>query len=130
MAQDPSRSNHVTFFGGLLLFLGLLMVLSPLFFWWYVSDYDRYIAMIRGPFPFSHFGSGPLQLWGAVFLLGWGATVGVTGLAAFRSGRLLARDGGLRALQALGFVGMGALTLPFLSSPIIVLVERLSLWLR
>lgn len=130
MIQSQSTGNHITFFGGLFLFLGLLMVLSPLFFWWYVSDYDRYIAMIRGPFPFSHFGSGPLQLWGAIFLLGWGATVGVTGWAAVRGGRLLTRNSGLRALQALGLVGMGALTLLFLSSPIIVLVERLNSWLR
>ncbi|WP_229666791.1 hypothetical protein [Paraliobacillus quinghaiensis] len=48
------------------LFLGLSLVffISPIFLYWFIhGDYDRYIWIINGPFPFSHFGGGPFQLW-------------------------------------------------------------------
>jgi hypothetical protein len=37
--------------------------------WWISSDYDRYIGIISGPRPYSHLGSGPLQLYIYGFLI-------------------------------------------------------------
>jgi len=53
--------------------LGCILVLSPLFLYWFIhGDYERYIRIISGPFPFSHFGGGPFQLfmYGGLFLTG------------------------------------------------------------
>lgn len=45
-----------------LLGLGIIFLASPLFLYWFVhGDYDRYIWIINGPYPFSHFGGGPFQ---------------------------------------------------------------------
>lgn len=61
------------FLSNLLLGLGIIFIISPFFLFWFIhDDYDRYIWIIHGPFPFSHFGSGPFQLFLFVglFLIG------------------------------------------------------------
>lgn len=52
---------------------GIVLTFSPiLLYWWIHGDYDRYLWIISGPFPYSHFGSGPFQLvlYGCLFLIG------------------------------------------------------------
>ncbi|GAB6876832.1 hypothetical protein JCM13210_15590 [Thermaerobacter litoralis] len=59
------------------LFLGMALIffISPLLVYWFVhGDPERYLWIIRGPYPFSHLGSGPFQL--AVGLLLIAAGVG------------------------------------------------------
>ncbi|OAB47167.1 hypothetical protein PBAT_07770 [Paenibacillus antarcticus] len=54
------------------LFLGISFILfvCPIFVYWFVhGNDDRYIWIISGPFPFSHMGSGPVQVWMFVGLL-------------------------------------------------------------
>lgn len=46
----------------LLLVLGIIFLSLPLIFSWLISDYERYVWLINGPYPFSHLGSGPFQL--------------------------------------------------------------------
>ena len=61
------------------LILGCLFILSPLLLYWFIhGDYDRYMWIINGPYPFSDFGSGPVQIWMdfvlvliGVVLVGW-----------------------------------------------------------
>jgi len=52
--------------------LGALLLCAPLLLFWWATDFDRYVSMINGPFPFSHMGGGPFQLafYTVVFLLG------------------------------------------------------------
>ncbi len=40
--------------------------------WWIHGDYERYIWIIRGPYPYSNFGGGPFQLamYVGLFLFG------------------------------------------------------------
>lgn len=48
----------------LLLLIGIEICLSPFILYWFMhGDYDRYIWIINGPFPFSSFGGGPFQLF-------------------------------------------------------------------
>lgn len=57
------------------LFIGIVFILSPFLLYWFIhGDYERYIWIIKGPYPFSHFGSGPAQLFMYVclFLIGIG----------------------------------------------------------
>jgi len=52
---------------------GIIFIFSPLLlYWWIYGDYNRYLWIISGPFPYSHFGSGPFQLvlYGGLFLIG------------------------------------------------------------
>jgi len=43
--------------------IGIVFIFSPIIlYWWIHGDYDRYLWIISGPFPYSHFGSGPFQL--------------------------------------------------------------------
>ena len=54
------------------LFLGLALILfvSPVLLYWFIhGDDQRYIWIINGPYPFSHFGSGPFQLLMVIALL-------------------------------------------------------------
>ena len=54
------------------LFLGLatLFLLSPLLLLWFIhGNYERYVWIIQGPYPFSNFGSGPFQVGMIVILL-------------------------------------------------------------
>lgn len=47
----------------LLLGLGFISLLSPIFFYWFIhGSYERYLWIINGPWPFSDFGGGPFQL--------------------------------------------------------------------
>lgn len=53
--------------------LGILFIFSPLvLYWWIHGDYNRYLWIISGPFPYSHLGSGPFQLalFGGLVLVG------------------------------------------------------------
>jgi hypothetical protein len=48
----------------LLLGMGCLALLSPIFFYWWIhGNYERYIWIITGPAPYSSFGGGPYQLF-------------------------------------------------------------------
>ncbi len=43
--------------------IGSLFILSPFCLYWFIhGNYDRYLWIINGPFPFSHFGSLPVQI--------------------------------------------------------------------
>jgi hypothetical protein len=55
------RNKYFT--AGILITIGIMLwLLIPFGCWWLHGDYDRYIWIINGPFPFSHLGSGPLQM--------------------------------------------------------------------
>lgn len=56
-----------------LLGVGLLLMISPLFLYWFIhGDADRYLWIIQGPPPFDQSGSAPFQLWTGVLLLAAG----------------------------------------------------------
>jgi hypothetical protein len=45
------------------LVLGVALLTLPiLLFWWIHFDYERYLSIINGPYPFSHLGSAPFQI--------------------------------------------------------------------
>lgn len=47
----------------LLLLLGIEICLSPIILYWFIhGNYDRYIWIINGPYPFNGFGGGSFQL--------------------------------------------------------------------
>lgn len=47
----------------LVLPLGIAWLLSPLLFYWLIhGNYERYLWIIRSPYPFNNFGSAPFQL--------------------------------------------------------------------
>lgn len=57
----------------ILLFIGIGISFSPIILYWFIhGDYERYIWIINGPFPFSSFGGGPFQLlmYVGLFILG------------------------------------------------------------
>ena len=57
----------------LLLLIGIEICLSPFILYWFIhGDYDRYIWIINGPFPFNSFGGGPFQLlmYGGLLITG------------------------------------------------------------
>jgi len=57
----------------LLLGLGFIFTISPIIVYWLIHDnYERYIWIINGPYPFSRFGGGPFQLfmYTALFVIG------------------------------------------------------------
>lgn len=59
----------------LLLGIGFLFAISSIILYWFIhGDYERYIWIINGPYPFSHFGGGPFQLFMYVglFIVGLG----------------------------------------------------------
>ena len=57
------NNKIINFFLSLLLGLGTILLLSPLALnWWIHGDYDRYLWIINGPYPYSSFGGGPFQL--------------------------------------------------------------------
>ncbi|MCA0970813.1 hypothetical protein LCM20_09445 [Halobacillus litoralis] len=65
------------------LFLGLslLFFLSPVGLYWFIhGDDDRYVWIIKGPYPFSQFGSGPFQLWMGIGLVLTGVICAVISL--------------------------------------------------
>ena len=57
----------------LLLLIGIGICLSPIILYWFIhGNYDRYIWIINGPFPFNSFGGGPFQLlmYGGLLITG------------------------------------------------------------
>lgn len=65
----------------LLLGVGILGLASPIaLYWWIHGDYNRYIWIIHGPFPYSAMGSGPFQLWMSATLFLSGAVLLTAGL--------------------------------------------------
>jgi hypothetical protein len=57
------------FVSDLLLGLGFTLIISPAILYWFIhGNYERYIWIINGPYPFSHFGGGPFQLFISVVL--------------------------------------------------------------
>lgn len=47
-----------------LLGAGLIFMISPAILYWFIhGNYERYIWILDAPFPFSHFGGGPFQLF-------------------------------------------------------------------
>lgn len=59
----------------LLLGLGFIFAISPAILYWFIyGNHERYIWIINGPYPFSHFGGGPFQLimFVGLFLVGIG----------------------------------------------------------
>jgi hypothetical protein len=62
--------NLIQIVSSLCLGLSFILFVSPIFLYWFIhGDYDRYIWIINGPFPFSHLGGGPFQLWTFIGLL-------------------------------------------------------------
>jgi hypothetical protein len=60
MRKDIIRS----FISDLLLGWGVILTISPLLLYWFIhGNYERYVWIINGPYPFSHFGGGPFQLF-------------------------------------------------------------------
>jgi hypothetical protein len=50
--------------------LGILFLISPIGLYWFIhGSYERYIWIINQPFPLSHFGGGPFQLFMYVGLI-------------------------------------------------------------
>jgi len=61
------------FLSNFLISIGILAIISPVFLYWFIhGDYDRYIRIINGPFPFSSFGGGPFQMliYMGLFIMG------------------------------------------------------------
>ena len=57
----------------LILGLGFISLTSPLLIYWFINgNYERYIWIISGPYPFNSFGSGPFQLFMFLGLLIFG----------------------------------------------------------
>lgn len=66
------------FISDLLLGLGFIFIISPAILYWFIhGNYERYIWILNGPYPFSHFGGGPFQLFMSVglFIVGIGLIV-------------------------------------------------------
>jgi len=43
--------------------LGTVLLLSPFgLYWWIHGDYNRYVWIINGPYPYSNLGGTPFQL--------------------------------------------------------------------
>ncbi len=50
--------------------IGVIFVLSPIFLYWFIhGNYERYIWIINNPFPLSHLGSAPFQVFLSVGLI-------------------------------------------------------------
>ena len=67
------KNKIINFFISLSLGLGTVFLLSPLALnWWIHGDYNRYLWIINGPYPYSDFGGATFQLamYVELFLLG------------------------------------------------------------
>lgn len=72
----------------ILYILGAIFATSPfVLYWWIHGNYDRYLWIINQPYPLSHFGSGPFQL----FLF---AILFAVGIGLFTLGFLFRKDFG------------------------------------
>ena len=61
------------FISNLLLGLGFIFIISPAILYWFIhGNYERYIWILNGPYPFSNFGGGPFQLFTSVGLFMFG----------------------------------------------------------
>lgn len=55
--------KYKVFISNFLMNLGIIITISPIFLYWFIhGDYERYIWIINGPFPFNGFGGGPFQV--------------------------------------------------------------------
>ena len=57
----------------ILFLIGIEICLSPIVLYWFIHrNYERYIWIINGQFPFNSFGGGPFQLlmYGGLFIIG------------------------------------------------------------
>jgi hypothetical protein len=76
---------------------GVLMLPAPLLLYWFIhGDYDRYVWIINGPYPFDSMGSGPFQaamglalLWSGAFFVLAGLLLKVEKIAAGSGAALL-----------------------------------------
>lgn len=71
MRKQPLKS----FTSDLLLGLGFIFIISPAILYWFIhGNYERYIWIINGPYPFRHFGGGPFQIfiYVGLFIVGIG----------------------------------------------------------
>ena len=53
--------------------IGITALISSIILYWFIhGDYERYIWIIKGPFPFSSFGGGPFQMlmYASLFIIG------------------------------------------------------------
>ncbi|MGD9677585.1 MAG: hypothetical protein AB7V16_04335 [Vulcanibacillus sp.] len=72
------RQKLKSFLSDLLLGIGFIFTISPILLYWFIhGDYNRYIWIINGPYPFSNFGGGPFQLYMylSLFIVGVGLIV-------------------------------------------------------
>lgn len=63
----------IMFLSNFILSTGVLTIISPILLYWFIhGDYERYIWIINGQFPFKSFGGGPFQLlmYMGLFILG------------------------------------------------------------
>lgn len=70
------KYSLIKFISELLMGLGFIFTISPIILYCFVhGNYERYIWIINGPYPFSHFGSGPFHLFMYLSLLIVGAAL-------------------------------------------------------
>ncbi len=71
--------------GFITLIIGIFFLLSPLWFYWLIhGSHERYLWIINGPYPLSHLGSGPLQLWTMLALVFIGMALSVASVFLYR----------------------------------------------
>ncbi|HHW30083.1 MAG TPA: hypothetical protein GXX20_00165 [Clostridiaceae bacterium] len=73
-----SKQRIKEFVSDLMLVSGFIFIISPVIIYWFIhGNYERYIWIINGPYPFSHFGGGPFQLllFIGLFIVGIGLIV-------------------------------------------------------
>jgi len=64
------KSLLLDILSSILLCWGVIFIASPVWLTWFIhGNYERYLWIINGPFPFSSFGSGPFQLFMFIFLV-------------------------------------------------------------
>lgn len=82
---NPWLLTAVDAFSTLAMGTGILVVASPAALYWFIhGDDERYLWIIRGPYPFSHFGGGPSMLWVGVGLLLSGVAITNAGMGLRR----------------------------------------------
>jgi len=64
------KSLLLDILSSILLCWGVIFIASPVWLTWFIhGNYERYLWIINGPFPFSSFGSGQFQLFMFIFLI-------------------------------------------------------------
>lgn len=72
---DMRKQLLKSFVSDSLLGLGFIFIINPAILYWFIyGNYERYIWILNGPYPFSHFGGGPFQLfiYAILFIFGIG----------------------------------------------------------